>query len=74
MKDGALWEAIKPGEINSFSFDATIQKELSETELPAYPSVVIGTTYGQLSGSQPTPTHITLNLMKKVAWSLGRPA
>lgn len=56
MKDGALWEAIKSGEINSFSFDATIQKELSETELPAYPSVVIGTTYEPVE-QEPAHTH-----------------
>ncbi len=45
MTDGELWDAIKAGEINSFSFDATIQKEPSETDLPQYPSILIGTTY-----------------------------
>ena len=45
MTDGELWEAIKAGEINSFSFDATVMKELSNDALPTYPNVMIGTTY-----------------------------
>ena len=45
MTDGELWNAIKAGEVNSFSFDATIRTEPSTESLPTYPNIMIGTTY-----------------------------
>lgn len=43
MTDGELWDAIKSGEINSFSFEATVNKVVSDKDLPMY-TVAAGKT------------------------------
>lgn len=45
MEEGPLWEAVKSGEINSFSVDATVLMVPSDKPLPKYKSAYGETMY-----------------------------